>query len=128
MSRRWLGIAGVCAVAATALTTAQTRDVSRVMREKLDHTQKILEAVVTSNWTELGTQARELDRLTDDPRWTTLKYPEYAKYSLAFKHAVQDLRTAAERRDLENTPTAYNTLTLRCVECHRYMARSRIAQ
>jgi hypothetical protein len=76
---------------------------------------------------QLEQQTRELDRLTDDPRWTVLKYPEYAKYSLAFKHAVQELHSAAEKRDLDDVPKAYNALTLRCVQCHRYMARSRIA-
>src|SRR5581483_8445209 len=128
MTRKWLAVVGIYAVATTAAATAQTRDLSRVMREKLDHAQKILEAVVTSNWAQLDAQSRELDRLPDDPRWTALKYPEYAKYSLACKHAVEDLRAAAERRDLQRTPTAYNTLTLRCIECHRYMARSRLAQ
>ena len=34
---------------------------------------------------------------------------------------------AASRRDLEAAPLAYVTLTMRCVQCHRYAARARIA-
>ena len=120
-------------VAAVALATvtsasAQGPGVSSVMREKLQHTQKILEAVVTSNWTTLDAQTLALERLTDDPRWRVLKAPEYATDSRAFKDALRDLRTAAVARDLDKTPQAYAAMTLKCVECHRYLARNRMAR
>ncbi len=98
-----------------------------VMREKLDHAQHILEAVVTSDWFALETRSRELERLTADPRWQALKYPEYARHSAAFVRAIQDLHQAAAQRDLDKAPKAYVALTLQCVECHRYLARARIA-
>jgi hypothetical protein len=114
-------------LAGLATSPTQTTDVSRVMREKLQHSERLLDAVVTSNWAQLEIHSLALDRLTDDPRWTILKYPEYATYSLAFKRAVHDLHEAAVQRDLDEAPHAYNTVTLRCVECHRYLARARIA-
>ena len=106
----------------------QGPQLSNVMREKLVHAQKVLEAVVTSDWGSLESHSRELERLTNDPRWAVLKYPEYARYSAAFVRAVQDLHLAAVQRDLEKTPQAYVAVTLACVECHRYMARPRIAR
>jgi hypothetical protein len=98
------------------------------MRQKLLHTQKILEAVVTSDWARLETESRALERVTQEPAWMSLKLPEYAKRSLAFQHTVQDLHRAASRRDLEATPKAYVAVTLSCVDCHRYLARARLAQ
>lgn len=109
-----------------AAKPSQGPELNSVMREKLVHAQKILEAVVTSDWVSLETHSRELERLTNDPRWTVLKYPEYARYSAAFVRAVQDLHRAGAQRDLAKTPQAYVAVTLRCVECHRYMARARI--
>ena len=106
----------------------QGPQLSNVMREKLVCAQKILEAVVTSDWSSLESQSRELERLTNDPRWAGLKYPEYARYSAAFVRAVQELHLAAVQRDLEKTPQVYVAVTLKCVECHRYMARARIAR
>jgi hypothetical protein len=100
---------------------------NRVMREKLAVTQKILETVVTSDWVGLEMAAGQLERLTDDPRWMALKYPEYARHSSAFRQAIGALHTAAAQRDLEATPNAYVQVTLKCVECHRYLARARIA-
>lgn len=111
-----------------AASPSQGPSLGDVMRQKLALTQKILEGVVTSDWISLQTQSRDLERLTNDPRWTVLKYPEYARYSTAFVRAIQDLQRAAAQRDLDKTPEAYATLTLKCVECHRYIARARIAK
>jgi len=121
-------IVGVVALFSLAATSAQGPTLDRVMREKLVHAQKILEAVVTNDWVGLETHSRELEQLTSDPRWTVLKYPEYARHSSAFVRAIQTLHRAAAQRDLEETPKAYVAMTLECVGCHRYLARERIAE
>ncbi len=122
----WRSIAILTTVFGLSAVSAQGPQVNALMREKLQHTQKILEAVVTSDWTMLETQTRELEALTRDQRWSVLRYPEYAKYSGQFLQAVQTLHTAAAQRDLEKTPKAYADVTLQCVNCHRYLARARI--
>ena len=123
----WRSLTIIGLVLGMTASPSQTPGVNAVMREKLVHAQKILEAVVTSDWVSLEAQSRELEQLTNDPRWTVLKYPEYSRYSAAFVRAVQTLQTAAAQRDLETTPKAYVAVTLQCVECHRYLARARIA-
>jgi hypothetical protein len=100
---------------------------NNIMREKLGHAQKILEAVVTSDWIALETHSRELERLTRDPRWMVLRHPDYARHSSAFVRAVEDLHMAAAQRDLERAPQAYVAVTLQCVACHRDLARERLA-
>jgi hypothetical protein len=128
MNKKWHVVVAFSVFFGLAASPSQGPELNSVMREKLEHAQKILEAVVTSDWISLETHSREMERLTDDPRWTALKYPEYARHSTAFVRAVQDLRQAAAQRDLEKTPKAYITVTLSCVECHRYLARARIAR
>jgi hypothetical protein len=128
MSTKWLAVLGFSAVVGLAASPGQGPEVNNVMREKLVHTQKILEAVVTNDWVGLETHSRELERLTGDHRWTALKYPEYARHSMAFIKAVQTLHLAAAQRDLDGAPKAYVAVTLQCVECHRYLARERIAR
>ena len=127
MRRIWQGFVVFSVFAGIAAAASQGPPLNRLMREKLGRAQKILEAVVTSDWVRLETESRELERLTEDPRWAVLKYPEYAQHSMAFREAIRDLHTAAVQRDLEKTPQAYIAVTLRCVECHRYLARARIA-
>lgn len=125
--RRLLAVAGVMTIGLTA-GASQGPELHTVMRQKLTLAQKILEAVVTSDWTSLETNSRELERLTNDPRWMVLRYPEYASHSAEFVRSVRTLHTAAARRELEKTPKAYVDMTLQCVECHRYLARLRITQ
>jgi hypothetical protein len=98
------------------------------MRDKLAHAQKLLEAVVTSDWTSMDSNSRALERLTNEPGWNVLRLPEYATHSTAFVRAVQALQRAAEQRDAEKAPQAYVAMTLTCVECHRYLARARVAR
>ena len=128
MNGKWRIVVALSALLGFAASPSQGPEVNSVMREKLAKTQKILEAVVTSDWASLESQSRELEQLTNDPRWTVLKFPEYAKHSSAFIRAVQDLHQAAARRDLDQAPKAYVAVTLQCVECHRYLARARVVR
>ena len=123
----WRSLTMIGVMLGVTASPGQGPELNTIMREKLGHAQKILEAVVTSDWVSLETQSRELEQLTNDPRWMILKYPEYARYSAAFIRAVRALHTAAAQRDLDKTPKAYVAVTLQCVECHRYVARARIA-
>src|SRR5262245_50120109 len=129
--RTWTKCAVALSVAAmlgAAVSASQALSLRRVMREKLDHSQHMLEAVVTSDWSALERHTRALQQLTNDPGWTALKTPEYSRHTATFINAAQDLLEAAEAHDLDATPLAYASLTLACVQCHRYVARSRIAR
>jgi hypothetical protein len=129
MKRQWhIVVASSAVIFGLAAAPNQGPQLSRVMREKLVHAQKILEAVVTSDWTSMDTHSRDLERLTSDPGWAVLKLPEYATHSAAFVRAIQDLQRASAQRDSEKAPQAYVAVTLTCVECHRYLARARIAR
>ena len=128
MTGRWRLAVLLFTLVHVATTTAQGPAVDRVMRKKLEVSQKILEAVVTSRWSDLEARTRDLEDLTNDPAWRVLTAPEYATHSNAFRQSVRALHDAAAKRDLEATPKAYIAVTLSCVECHRYLARSRIAE
>jgi hypothetical protein len=128
MNGTWKSLILCGALVSLAAGPSQGPEMSSVMREKLGHTQKILEAVVTSDWVGLERHSRELEQLTNDLRWSVLKYPEYARHSTAFVRSIQALHTAAAQRDLEQAPKAYVAVTLQCVECHRYLARARMAR
>lgn len=127
MTKTWWGLVTFGAAATMTVNAMQGPAVASVMRDKLGHTQKILEAVVTSDWVALEAQSRVLEQLTNDRRWFVLNSPEYARHSMSFKQAVRDLHEAAVKRDLDETPKAYVAVTLQCVDCHRFLARERLA-
>ena len=105
----------------------QTTATSRVMREKLMHADKILEAIMTSDYIALERHSVDLARATESPGWFVLKSPEYARHSSAFVRATDDLVDAAKHRDLDAAAQRYVTLTLTCFDCHRYVKRNRMA-
>jgi hypothetical protein len=106
----------------------QTLSTGRVMREKLAHSQKILEAIMTSDFASLDRESRELERATESPAWSAFSSPEYLRQGAAFLRATADLREAAKGRDLDAAALHYMSLTLSCFECHRYMKNSRITR
>jgi len=122
--RRYIVLAA--AILATAASPPQSRQLNQLMRQKLYRSEKVLEALVTSDWVALDTNGRELEALTKDPRWNVLQYPEYVQYSLAFVRSVDAIRAAASARDLERVTASYNDMTRACVDCHRYVARMRL--
>ena len=106
--------------------TAQTVGLNKVMRAKLQHSQQILEAVVTSNWRLLENESKALIQVTRDPAWSVLQFPEYMRHSGAFVRATDDLIEAARLRDLEGASLGFVALSTSCVSCHRYLARARV--
>jgi cytochrome c556 len=124
---RFLMIVVVLAAAGSG-PHGQTPKTGRMMRDKLAHAQRILEALTTSNYALLERESVALSQLTDSPVWAELKTPEYRGYTDRFIQAAKDLADAAKRRDLDGAATTYGTLTMTCYQCHRHLKDSRIAR
>ncbi len=125
-------VAGAFAVMAAVLAVAhpapaQTPALKVVMRDKLTHAQLPLGDLATSRWASLGEHATALKQLTTRPAWRVLQSEEYARSTVRFVAALEDVIRAASRRDLDEAAAAYNSLTLACVQCHREVARMRMA-
>jgi hypothetical protein len=117
-------------VALGSTTSAdQVPQLSRVMRAKLDRSQAILAAVITSDWASLDRESRALALVIRDPAWTApLTNPEYLRQSDAFSRALQELIEASATRDLEAAGNAHLTLMASCIRCHVDVTRRRNAR
>jgi cytochrome c556 len=122
----------ICAAAILFMTgtaaTAQTARTGTMMREKLTHAQKVLEALTTSNQALLENETAALERMTQSPRWNELRTAELRRYTDAFLKAVHELDAAAQRRDIDAATVQYNSMTTACVECHRRLKDMRVAR
>jgi hypothetical protein len=131
MTRQWKFVAAGCFVALMGVSAAadQAPQLSRIMPEKLDHSQAILAGVIKSDWPTLERESRALALVVRDPAWMVqLTSPEYLRQSDAFQKALQDLILASGRRDLDEAANAHVALTLSCVRCHVHMTRQRVAR
>jgi cytochrome c556 len=107
---------------------AQTARTGAVMRTKLVHSQKILEALATSNQTLLVRESESLTRIAASPVWNELRTPELRAYTENFLKVVADLEASARRRDLDAAAVSYSALTMSCYQCHKHLKDVRIAK
>jgi cytochrome c556 len=124
-----LGVLSMMLVLGTSSGSAapQTAATSRVMREKLTHAQRLLEAITTSDFALLERESQALSKVTSDLGWMVFKTPEYRRQSDTFLRATEDLVAAAKQHDLDLAAMHYVSLTMSCYQCHRYVKNMRIA-
>jgi len=125
-SLRFFAVALVLLTASA--TSAQTARTGRLMREKLQHSQRILQALTTSDWALLQREAQALTSVTKNPTWVELITPELRPYTGAFQKALADLTSAADRRDYDSAGASYTALTSSCFGCHKHVMNLRIAK
>ncbi len=107
---------------------AQTARTAPMMRQKLAHTQRLLEALTTSNYELLARESAELSRIAESPRWAELKTRELRPSTDGFLKAVADLAAASKERDLDAAAASYSTLVTTCYQCHKRLKGMRIAR
>jgi len=94
-----------------------------VMREKLTNAQTLLAAVVTRDFKTIDQVAERLSRISEMEvgSWQAQPAPpQYRQQAVEFLSAVQDIRQAAQARDIAKAGAAYTKLTSSCVTCHRF--------
>ena len=127
-SRRALTLTGVALLLAVATPNSrQLLPLDVVMQEKLDRTQRLLEAVVLQRHVTVEHYANELRRLSDGSTWTSLESDEYLLHALDFQDAADELMEEARIGDNEGVAAGFSALVFGCVNCHTYLIGRNIA-
>jgi hypothetical protein len=129
MKAKWiiLPVIGIVAWAVVS-TFAQPKvpvTTKEFMREKLGHSQKVLEALALEDFFTLEQRAKKLSAMTEDTSWQAFQNPDYAEHSATFRRHANALTRAAQEKDLDAAALAYVRLTMSCIECHK-MVRGRL--
>jgi hypothetical protein len=103
-------------------------DVKDLMKQKLRHSQKILEAIATNDFDGLAKHADELIILSKEAEWKVIKTPRYETYSNDFRRNAEALVQSAKEKNLDAAALAYVDLTLNCVKCHKHVREVRMTQ
>jgi len=123
----WLVTAGAClaviaGLAVTAADRAPAADqVAGFMRAKLGHSQNVLEGLSTADYDLIERGAQELSLASQDSNWQVLQTEDYIRQSAEFRRACDSLRAAAKARNLDGAALAWMDVTLKCVQCHKYV-------
>lgn len=120
-----VGALTVVVVLLTAVTpgSGQLPRLDELMQRKLDHTQRLLEAVVLQQHITVERDARALLLLSDATTWTSLQSDEYMRYAFDFQDTAQELAESARRGDDDGVALAFSELVLGCGDCHAYVGR-----
>ena len=111
--------------AGTTIGSAQRPDLGELMRQKLDHAQALLGAVVLGDHAQVERIAGELVLLSEASTWSPLQTPQYLHHASVFREAARSLAEEARARDIDGVSLAYVEMTLSCVQCHKHVRGAR---
>jgi hypothetical protein len=123
----------LAAVLAAALWSAggaqeQPAKVSDFMKLKLNHAQKSLEAITIEDYAAMAKHAQALSLLSREATWRVLQTEEYVQHSTEFRRTADALGAAAKKKNVDAAALAYVDLTMKCVNCHKYVRGVRMAR
>lgn len=122
-------VVGLCgALTPTQAKAADPSPVATFMRVKLGHSQKLLEALTTEDFDAMAKESQKLSLLTLAEQWSVLQTAEYEQHSREFRRTADALTEAARKKNIDGAAFAYVDLTMKCVNCHKYLKHVRAAQ
>ena len=115
--------AGIVVLAVAAVTGSRpTPDqVAVFMRAKLAHSQNVLEGLAIEDYDLIDKGAQELSLASEDASWQVLQTEDYARQSADFRRSCDSLRKAAKSHNLDGAALAWMEVTMKCVQCHKYV-------
>lgn len=135
----WLAVVAATAAAAVAITAlppsaappaadtpaVEPDKVGVFMRAKLGHGQKVLEGLTVEDYDLIEKGAHDLALASQDSSWQVLQTEDYARQSDDFRRSCNALRAAAKARNLDGAALAWMEVTMKCIQCHKYVRDTR---
>ena len=120
-------ILSVLLLCAPGQALAQNPTLKTLMRAKLVNSQRLLESLVTADFTAIRRDADALSQITEKEivSWQLGVQPEYAKQATFFVLSVRGLQEAAGSRNLDAAIHEYTTLVSSCTRCHAHVRRAK---
>jgi hypothetical protein len=114
--------AGLLAAAVVAQESAPKADaVADFMRAKLGHSQRVLEGLSLEDYDLIARGAQELALASQASSWQVLQTEEYVRQSGEFRRSCDSLRNAAKAKNLDGAALAWMEVTMKCIQCHKYV-------
>ena len=98
------------------------------MREKLEHSQKLLGALATEDYFTLDKLAQRLSAMTQGADWLAFQNPDYTAFSAAFRSHANALSKASKEKNIDSATLAYVRMTMSCVDCHKFVRGRLVAE
>jgi hypothetical protein len=81
----------------------------------------VLEGLAIEDYMMMAKSAQDLALASQASSWQVLQTEEYARQSAEFRRSCITLRDAAKAENLDAAALAWMDVTMKCVQCHRYV-------
>lgn len=125
MRWKWVVLTCIGALLAAGLAISLPADEppakhgSVIMRNKLEHSQRILEGLANEDFEMIRHNAKIMSLFTQLEGWYRGSDPRYDAQLSLFRFANNELIRTAQDKNLDGAALAYTQLTISCVNCHR---------
>ena len=119
-----LAVAALAAIAIAGPAADSPPEPDKVavfMRAKLGHADRVLEGLAVADFDLIERAAQELSLASLDSNWQVLQTEDYVRQSAEFRRACDTLKEAARKKNLDGAALAWVDVTLKCVQCHKYV-------
>ena len=96
------------------------KPVERFMKQKLIHSQDVLEGLVTEDFAQIE-KAAEMHTLSQAAEWQVLRTPTYDLSSKEFQTACSQLEKAAKEKNTDGASLAWIRVPMTCLSCHKHV-------
>jgi hypothetical protein len=125
--KKWIIAIGLVLLVNEANELYAQMRLRQLMTNKLQTSQRLLEAIALSDFTKIAAQADELSQLANQAEWLAYKTPKYEVHSNEFRRAAETISRKARDKNIDGVTLAYMDLTMSCVRCHQYVREVRDA-
>ncbi|HTI50116.1 MAG TPA: hypothetical protein VL475_04165 [Planctomycetaceae bacterium] len=98
------------------------------MRKKLDASQKILEGLAVEDFELIAQGAKQLKATSAAAEFVVHDDPLYAQHADDFRRIAIRLEKAAKESRLDGAALQYVDMTMSCIECHKFVRTTLLAQ
>jgi hypothetical protein len=87
----------------------------------LEHSKAIVEGLVLEDHEKIKKHSQDLSLLSLEANWRVIHTPEYLQHSEEFKRTADSLTDAGRKKNIDGAVLAYLEMTMKCVNCHKYV-------
>jgi hypothetical protein len=95
--------------------------VRELMRRKLEHSQRVLEAITMNDFEKLAKNAEGLLEVSKQVEFKVVPTEQYELYRDEFRRNAEAMAKQAKEKNPDAASLTYLEMTLNCFHCHRYV-------
>lgn len=100
-----------------------------LMRSKMVHSQKVLEALLRKDLDGVARGAEQMKHISEAAEWPRARDEVYEHFGMVFRRQCNQLHSLASQGNHEGATFTYLQMTTTCIQCHDYVRDSlRVAQ